>query len=53
MIKTIQAYAIEKGTTPQNVRNKKKLPLVKLKIYAKHKGIEIEVGEQMFIEVEN
>lgn len=51
MIQTIQKYALSKGTSPQNVRNKKKLPLVKCKIFALHKGQYIEVGEQMFVEI--
>jgi len=52
MIKTIQQYAIEKGTSPQNVRNKKKLPIIDLEIFALHKGQYIPVGKQKFIEVE-
>jgi hypothetical protein len=51
-IQTIQKYAISKGTTTQNVLNKKKLPLVKLPIFALHNGKYIEIGKQMFIEVE-
>lgn len=53
MIKTIQQYAIEKGTSQQNVRQSKKLPIVELPIYALHKGEYIEVGTQKFIEVED
>lgn len=53
MIKTIQQYAIEKGTSQQNVRQSKKLPIVELPIFALHNGEYIEVGTQKFIEVEN
>ena len=52
MITTIQKYALSKGTSPQNVRQSKTLPIVKLTMYVKHKGVEIPVGEQLFIETE-
>ena len=53
MIKTIQQYAIENNTSQQNVRNKKRLPIVDLPIFALHKGEYIPVGKQKFIEIEN
>lgn len=53
MIKTVQQYALSIGTTPQNVTNKKSLPLVKCPIYALHKGEYIFVRDQIFVEVEN
>lgn len=52
-IKTVQQYALSIGTTPQNVTNKKSLPLVKCGIYALHKGEYIYVKDQTFVEVEN
>ncbi len=53
MIKTVQEYALSIGTTPQNVTNKKSLPLVKCPIYALHKGQYIYVKDQTFVECEN
>lgn len=53
MITTIQKYAISKGTSQQNIRNKKNLPLVECPIYALHKGEYIPIGKQLFIEIEN
>lgn len=52
-IKTVQEYALSIGTTPQNVTNKKSLPLVKCPIYALHKGEYIYVKDQTFVEIEN
>jgi hypothetical protein len=52
-IKTIQDYANMKGTSPQNVINKKSLPLVKCGIYALYKGEYIHLKDQTFVEVEN
>lgn len=53
MIKTIQQYALEKGTSQQNVRQSKKIPFVKLDTFVEYKGEKIRVGEQIFIECEN
>lgn len=53
MIQTIQQYAISKGTSSQNVRNKKNLPLVECRIFALHKGEYIDIGKQLFVEVED
>lgn len=52
-IKTVQQYALSIGTTPQNVINKKSLPLVKCGIYALHNGKYIYQKDQTFVEVEN
>jgi len=53
-LKTVQQYAWSIGTTPQNVTNKKSLPLVKCPIYALHKGEYIPLDkEQIFVEIEN
>lgn len=52
-IQTVQEYAISKGTTTQNVRNKKKLPLVELPIFALYKGEYIPLKKQIFVECEN
>lgn len=53
MIKTIQQYAIDKGTSQQNVRNKKQLSIVDLPIFALHKGVYVPVGSKKFVEIEN
>lgn len=52
-IKTVQAYALSIGTTPQNVINKKSLPLVKCPVYALHNGDYVYLKDQTFVEVEN
>jgi len=52
-IKTIQEYAISKGTTPQNIRNKKSISMVKCPIYALYNGKYVLQGEQLFVECEN
>ena len=51
MLKTIQEYAIEKGTSQQNVRNKKKLKIVDLPIYVLYKGEYLECGKKKFVDV--
>lgn len=53
MIKTVQEYALSIGTTPQNVTNKKSLPLVKCPIYALHRGEYVYVKDQIFVDCEN
>lgn len=51
MIKTIQQYATEKGTSQQNVRNKKKLKIVDLPIYALYNGEYLHIGVKKFVDV--
>ena len=53
MIKTIQQYAIEKGTSQQNVRQSKKIAFVKLDTFVEYQGKKIKIGEQLFIEDKN
>jgi len=53
MIKTIQQYAIEKGTSQQNVRQSKKISFVKLDTFVEYQGQKIKIGEQLFIEDKN
>jgi hypothetical protein len=52
-IKTVQDYANMKGTSPQNIINKKSIPLVTCGIYALYKGEYIHLKDQKFVEVEN
>lgn len=49
MIKTIQQYALEKGTSQQNVRQSKTLPLVDLEVFVEHQGERKIIGKQKFI----
>lgn len=49
MLKTIQQYAIEKGTSQQNVRNKKKLNIVDAPIFALYNGVYYPVGVKKFV----
>lgn len=53
MIKTIQQYAADKGTSQQNIRQSKTLPIVKLPVFVLYKDKYIQIGEQKFIEIEN
>ncbi len=50
-LKTIQEYALEKGTSQQNVRNKKRLTILDLPIYVLYKGEYQPVGKKKFVEV--
>lgn len=53
MLKTIQKYANEIGTSQQNVRQSKKLHIVECPIYAMYGGEYIHVGSQKFIVTDN
>lgn len=53
MLKTIQEYANEKGTSQQNVRNKKSLTIVNVPIFALYKGEYLSIGTKKFVDVEN
>lgn len=53
MLKTIQEYANLKGTSQQNVRNKKSLPIVDLPVFALYKGEYLPIGTKKFVECEN
>lgn len=53
MLKTIQQYAAYKGTSQQNVRQSKTIPIVELPMFALYKGEYVLYGTQKFVECEN
>lgn len=53
MLKTIQQYAADKGTSQQNVRQSKTIPIVELRMFALYKGEYVPHGTQKFVECEN